>query len=59
MLKANDLLQVLKDIEERIRSNSDADGNCRFDAEKAYVLLGTALSFIPEPSAPSERDVNN
>ncbi len=48
MLKADDLLQVLKDIEERIRSNSDADGNCRFDAEKAYVLLGTALSFIPE-----------
>ncbi len=49
MLKANDLYQELKTLEERIRSNADSDGNCGFNAEKVYIMLKTAISFVPEP----------
>jgi hypothetical protein len=50
MLKAEDLYQELKTLEERIQSNTDPDGHCHFDAEKVYIMLKTALSFVPEPS---------
>ena len=49
MIKAADLYQELKIIEENVRNKENPDGSCRFDADKVYVLLETALHFVNEP----------
>lgn len=48
MIKSEDLYRKLEVIEERIKSCAAPDGVCPFDAEKVYIMLETALSYLPE-----------
>ena len=49
MIKANDLYLKLKEIEDRIRHSENPDGSCAFEADKVFIFLETALSFLPDP----------
>ena len=45
---ANELYKKLKEIEDRIREQSEPDGACKFDSIKVYVLLQAALNQFNE-----------
>lgn len=46
MIKAIDLYQKLKTIEDLIRRLERPDGSCDFDAEKVMIFLETAEAQI-------------
>ena len=47
-IKASDLYQKLKEIDNRIRQNESPNDRSAYDAEMVYVLLEAALRFIPD-----------
>jgi len=48
MKTADNLIDKLIEIENRIRENENPDGSCNFPADKVFIFLEAALSQIGE-----------
>jgi len=46
MYNADELLIMLRDIENLIHENTNADGSFRFDAERVFISLELALRMF-------------